>query len=142
MLRKYRSVTWNRWSIGSAKELNDSGNATTEFVMVSTMVMLFFLVVLQIAFALYTKNMLVDAATSGARYGTLHNNSAGEASQRTQQLINQSLPFGYPAEISVTTSSVNAVQVLHVSVSGPLPIVGPWGIPQTLTGNGQAVIQE
>lgn len=123
-------------------DATDRGNATTEFTMVASLVMLFFFVVLQVAFALYTKNMLVDAAVSGARYGTLYNNSVADAHSRTAQLIQQSMPYGYDAEISVTTIQQNNTEILEVSVNGPLPLIGPWGVPQTLSGKGQAVIQE
>ncbi|MDO4917597.1 MAG: pilus assembly protein, partial [Rothia sp. (in: high G+C Gram-positive bacteria)] len=50
---------------------NERGNAPAEFVMVMALVMLLFGVVLQVSFALYARNILIDAASSGARYGTL-----------------------------------------------------------------------
>lgn len=125
---------------GAARQ-GEEGNATAEFVMVSALVVLFFSLVLQIAFALYTKNMLVDAASSGARYGTLYQNSASDALERTRSLLNESLPFGYPADIQVAYSTFQGVQTLEVTVVGPLPLLGPWGLADSLTGKGRAVVQ-
>lgn len=125
---------------GTARQ-GEEGNATAEFVMVSALVVLFFALVLQIAFAFYTKNMLVDAASSGARYGTLYQNSASDALERTRSLLNESLPFGYPADIQVAYSTYQGVETLEVTVVGPLPLLGPWGPAQSLRGTGRAVVQ-
>lgn len=126
---------------GAANQERERGSATSEFVMVSALVVLFFALVLQIAFALYTKNMLVDAASSGARYGTLFDNSPADAQTRAQELIGRSLPNGYPAQITVHTSTYQGIETLEVTISGPLPLLGPWGVADTLSGTGRAVIQ-
>lgn len=119
----------------------DAGNATAEFVMVIGLVVLLFAGVLQVAFVLYTRNMMVDAAASGARYGTLLDRSYEEGAVRTRELLEDNLPVSGTAEVSYQVVNHNGIQMLEMQVNAPLPILGPFGIPHTLTVSGHAALQ-
>ena len=129
--------------VGSSKSSNlaDAGNATAEFVMVIGLVVLLFAGVLQVAFVLYTRNMMVDAAASGARYGTLLDRTYEDGAVRTRQLLTDSLPTGGVANVSYQVVNQNGVQMLEMQVNAPLPILGPFGVPNTLTVSGHAALQ-
>ena len=129
--------------VGSSKSSNsaDAGNATAEFVMVIGLVVLLFAGVLQVAFVLYTRNIMVDAAASGARYGTLLDRTYEDGAVRTRQLLTDSLPTGGASNVSYQVVNQNGVQMLEMQVNAPLPILGPFGVPNTLTVNGHAALQ-
>ena len=48
-----------------------------DFVLVGALLTLFFLAIVQLTLVLHVRNTLIDAAASGARYGTLADRSAG-----------------------------------------------------------------
>jgi len=57
----------------------ERGAAVVDFVMVGALTTVFFLAVVQLALVLHVRNTLIDAAASGARYGTLADRGAGDA---------------------------------------------------------------
>ena len=54
-----------------------------DFVLVGGLLTLFFLAIIQLTLVLHVRNTLIDAAASGARYGTLADRGAGDARDRT-----------------------------------------------------------
>ncbi|MBM7051036.1 TadE family protein [Rothia sp. ZJ1223] len=123
------------------RESYERGNATAEFVMVVSLVILLFAGVLQLAFILHTRNMLQDAVSSGARYGTLLDRSHGEGAVRAQELIQQTLPDNYASDVSFEETTVDGVRMLKVTARTPLPIIGSFGISDVITVSGHAIIQ-
>lgn len=109
--------------------------------MVSTLVLLMFLSILQVAFAMHTRNILQDAASQGARYGALFDRTAAEGEERTQELISYALPQSYQTEISSTVTNWHGVEALQVTVTAPIPLIGPIGIPGQWEVTGHAVLQ-
>ena len=65
----------------------ERGSAVVDFVLVGALLTMFFLAIIQLALVLHVRNTLIDAAASGARYGTLADRSAADARQRTGELI-------------------------------------------------------
>ncbi|MDO4252667.1 MAG: TadE/TadG family type IV pilus assembly protein [Rothia sp. (in: high G+C Gram-positive bacteria)] len=134
MMRLYKSFT------GRAAE-PEAGNASAEFVMVTSLTLLLFALVLQVAFAIYTRNILIDAAASGARYATLLDRSSADGLERTQQIIDRSLPDTYVTHISAQQGSYRGVESLEITVEGTLPVVGPFGFDRAITVSGHALRQ-
>ena len=62
-----------------------------DFVLVGGLLTLFFLAIVQLTLVLHVRNTLIDAAASGARYGTLADRGAEDARDRTAQLIGVAL---------------------------------------------------
>ena len=54
-----------------------------DFVLVGGLLTLFFLAIVQLTLVLHVRNTLIDAAASGARYGTLADRNAEDARDRT-----------------------------------------------------------
>ena len=49
----------------------EQGSAVVDFVLVGGLLTMFFLAIIQLTLILHVRNTLIDAAASGARYGTL-----------------------------------------------------------------------
>ena len=123
-------------------EDSERGDASTEFVMVGALLVLLTMAILQVSFALYTRTMLVDAA-AGARYGTMRDRTPQEGMERTRQMIEGVLPSSYAENISYRQSSDSTgVRTLEVTVKSPLPVLGPWGFPDSIEVKGHAIYAE
>lgn len=110
--------------------------------MVSALVLMLFGVVLQIAFALYARNIMLDAASAGARYGTLLDRTESEGRTRTEEIIAGGLPDIYQTTVSSSAVTVNGVDAIEIRVQGTLPVVGPFGFDQGIEVSGHAIVQE
>lgn len=105
----------------------DRGDASSEFVMVSALVLLLFMLVLQFSFALFARNILQDAASQGARYGALLDRSAADGVQRAEELVHSVLPDSYQVTVSSQETQWQGARALEVTILAPVPLVGPWG---------------
>lgn len=128
---------------GCLVEERERGDASTEFVMVGALLVLLTMAILQVSFAVYTRTMLVDAAAAGARYGTMRDRTPQEGMERTRQMIQRVLPSSYAENISYRQSSDSTgVRTLEVTVKSPLPVLGPWGLPDSIEVKGHAIYAE
>lgn len=119
---------------------SEAGNATAEFVMITSLVLLLFAIVLQISFALYAKNMMIDAASAGARYGTLADRTPAEGAHRARERISATLPAGYATAVTTRQTAIDGHPVLEVQVAGTLPVLGPFGFDRGIEVTGKAVM--
>ena len=71
-----------------------------DFVLVGGLLTLFFLAIIQLTLVLHVRNTLIDAAASGARYGTLADRGAGDATERTAQLIGVALNPEFATDVT------------------------------------------
>lgn len=105
----------------------DDGSAVVDFVLVGALLTVIVLAVIQLALILHVRNTLIDAASSGARYGTLADRTPGDGVERTRQLISGSLSSGYARDISHTRAAGDGRSMLEVRVRAPLPVIGLLG---------------
>lgn len=117
-----------------------SGAAVVDFVLVGGLLTMFFLALIQLSLALHVRNTLVDAAASGARYGTLADRSGEDARNRTTALIGTALGAGFPADVSIGVADYQGLRTLEVTVRAPLPVIGLIGPTSMLEVKGHAVI--
>lgn len=117
----------------------DSGSVVAEWAMVAGVTAVLFAVTLQVIFALHVRNVLIDAASNGARYGTLADRGPDDAVGRTNQLITDTVGGRFAGEVSANPATVDGVPTLEITVVAPLPIVGPFGPPGTLEVTGHAI---
>ncbi|ORC18847.1 MULTISPECIES: TadE/TadG family type IV pilus assembly protein [Rothia] len=120
---------------------DDAGNATAEFVMVSALVLLMFLGVLQISFAMYAKNVVQDAASQGARYGAMRDRTPQDGEERTQELLYSVLPQSYQTQVSSAVVDWHGAQALQITVNAPVPLLGPFGLTAEWEVTGHAIKQ-
>jgi hypothetical protein len=97
--------------------------------------------VIQLGLALLIRNTVLDAASEGARYGALADNSIGDGIGRTRDLITTAIGPAYARDIVVTRGSYDGYPTDIVTVKTPLPLVGLIGIPNGLEVRGHAAIE-
>lgn len=112
-----------------------------DFVLVGALLTLFFLAIIQLALVVHVRNTLIDAAASGARYGTLADRSPGDARARTAQLIGLALNPGFAADVSSSESTYEGIRTLKMTVRAPLPVIGLLGPGSLLEVTGHAAIR-
>ncbi|WP_049822416.1 TadE/TadG family type IV pilus assembly protein [Arthrobacter sp. H41] len=119
---------------------SEEGTAVVDFALIGGLLTVIFIAIVQLALVLHVRNTLVDAASSGARFGTLADRTAGEAEERTASLISLALGERFGEEITVGQSDVGGVQTLEVVVRAPLPVIGLIGPAGTMEVRGHAAL--
>ena len=123
-------------------EESERGDASTDFVMVSVLLIALVAIILQLSYALYTRNIVLDAANAGARYGALYDRSPDEGVERTRAIITGALPASYAENISYSVQYRQGTRVLAMEVRAPLPVLGPLGLPDSTTVHAYAIYPE
>ncbi|MET1154653.1 TadE/TadG family type IV pilus assembly protein [Arthrobacter sp.] len=121
---------------------NERGSAVVDFVLVGGLLTLFFLAIVQLTLVLHVRNTLIDAAASGARYGTLADRGAGDAKDRTAQLIAVALNQEFATDVTTAEATYQGIRTLEVTVRAPLPVIGLIGPRAVLEVKGHAAIQQ
>lgn len=107
--------------------------------MVGGLVVLLGMGVFQLALVLYVRNALVSNASEGARLGARAGASLDEGAARTRDLITRDLNASYAQGVSVTRATTSTgVQVVEVTVSAPVPVIGLVGPTGVMTVTGRA----
>ncbi|CEA08632.1 hypothetical protein BN1051_01989 [Arthrobacter saudimassiliensis] len=107
--------------------------------MVAALLTMVFAAVLQLALVMHVRNTLVDAASSGARYGALADRTPEDGAQRTRDLIGATLGDGYSREVSYAEQYSEGQRLLQIRVQAPLPVAGLLGPGGVLEVTGHAL---
>jgi Flp pilus assembly protein TadG len=119
----------------------DDGSAAVEFVLVGVLLTALTLGVIQLAFALHVRNTLLDAAAEGARFAALAGNTPEDGADRTRQLITSAVGSDYAGGVAAGYTEYLGVDATRVTVTAPLPLVGPFGPPRSLEVTGHAAAE-
>lgn len=119
----------------------ERGAAVVDFVLIGALLTLLFLEIVQLTLLLHVRNTLIDAAASGARYGTLGDRNDGDAKERTVQLITAALNADFARDVGTSESTFQGIRTLEVTVRAPLPVIGFIGPRAFLEVKGHAAIQ-
>ncbi|WP_459385236.1 TadE family protein [Arthrobacter humicola] len=119
----------------------ERGAAVVDFVLIGALLTLLFLAIVQLTLVLHVRNTLIDAAASGARYGTLADRNDGDAKERTVQLITAALNSDFARDVGTSESTFQGIRTLEVTVRAPLPVIGFIGPRALLEVKGHAAIQ-
>lgn len=119
----------------------EQGSAVVDFVLVGALLTTFFLAIIQLTLVLHVRNTLIDAAASGARYGTLADRTAADAEQRTRSLIGIALNEGFSEQVTAQEVTVQGMRTLEVTVRSPMPVIGLIGPRDMLEVRGHAAVQ-
>ena len=119
----------------------ERGNSTVEFVLVSVLVVALFLLVLQVAFTLHTRNLLVASAQEGARYGANADRGPADAAARTREVVADAFSPTLAGRMSYDADevAVGGRAAMRVTVTGPVPIVFLPAGPFSITVRGHAL---
>lgn len=118
----------------------ERGAAVVDFALVGGLLTVIFIAVVQLTLVLHVRNTLIDAAASGARYGTLADRNPEDAVARTEELIRGSLADFYGSDVAVGESTAAGVRTLEVVVRAPLPVIGLIGPAGMLEVRGHAAL--
>ncbi|MGY5318726.1 TadE/TadG family type IV pilus assembly protein [Neomicrococcus lactis] len=121
---------------------DEEGSSIPEFVMVSTLIIALFISILQLTLVLHVRNVMLDAAATGARYGTLADRNASDGSQRTRELLSTSLGSGFAANIGAQETSVGGQPGLQIHISAGFPLLGFFSVGGEISVVGEAVRYE
>ncbi len=112
---------------GVGRTGGDRGAAVAEFVMVSGLVVLLFLVVFQVGLALHARNVIVSVAAEGARYGANADvDDPALVRARVREGIASAFTEAYAASATITSRQVGDVYEVRVDAAYPLAFVaGP-----------------
>lgn len=119
----------------------ERGSAVVDFILVGGLLTVFFLAIIQLALVLHVRNTLIDAAASGARYGTLADRGASDAKERAADLIRSALNADYALDVSTSEVTFQGLRTLQVTVRAPMPVIGLIGPREMLEVKGHAAIQ-
>lgn len=118
----------------------ECGAAVVDFVLVGALLTMFFVSVIQLALILHVRNTLIDAAASGARYGTLADRGPDDARRRTGELIGTALNTDFARDIETREVVFQGLRTLEVTVRAPMPVIGLIGPREGLEVTGHAAI--
>ncbi len=120
----------------------DRGAAVSEFAMLAGLVCLVMLAAAQLALALHLHNTATAHVIEGARHGARADSSPAEGAERARQLLEQSLPGTGGVSVTAGRTTVEGVEVVQVSASLALPVLGPFGPAEAMTVTGQAYAED
>lgn len=121
----------------------EQGSAVAEFVMVVGLLLFVALAVFQLGLALYVRNTLIASASEGARFGARADAAPGDGAARTESLITSALNASFATDVAAVSRDTDAgVRILEVTVTAPLPVLGPIGPSGALTVTGRAFAEE
>jgi Flp pilus assembly protein TadG len=122
--------------------VNERGNSTVEFTLVSALVLFLFLLVLQVGVLLHTRTVLVAAAQEGARYGANADRSPADAERRAYEVVRNALSPTVAARMEAPRAALvelDGALVMEVTLAGPAPLVLMPAGPVRLRVQGHAL---
>lgn len=119
-----------RWS-------EDRGSIVAENVMVMTLTVLLFAALLQAGIVIHVRNVMIDAASAGARYGALADRRPEDGVARARETLAAAVPGQSAADVAASTVSLDGVPAVEVTISSRLPGMGflPGPIPVEVRGH-------
>ncbi|GAB3176942.1 hypothetical protein GCM10027060_00450 [Nesterenkonia halophila] len=109
---------------GASSVREERGAATAEFTMVAALLALLFVLTLQLAVVVHVRNTLIDAASTGARFGALDDRSAADGVARTEELISGAIGVDHAEHVGHRWRSVDAGRELTIVVEADVPLFG------------------
>ena len=119
----------------------ESGSAAVEFVMVSVILVALTAAVLQFALVLHVRNTILDAASEGARWASLSDQTIASGVARTRSLISSAVGEEYARHISARKVILSGVPAVEVRVRTTLPLAGLLGVEKGIEVMGHAPIE-
>lgn len=119
---------------------DEDGSGTVEFVLVGALLTLVTLAVLQLALAVYVRNVTHDAAVEGAYHAALADTSPAAGAERAQQIVARTVGDGYVQRARVAEVSHHGHPAVEVTLVVTIPLVGLLGVPEAWEVTGHAPV--
>lgn len=120
----------------------DSGSALAEFALVSALLSLVFASVLQLGFALHVRSTVTDSAIVGARAAAAADRTYADGAAVTAELISAGIGESYARDIVVSSANIGDVEVITVTVTAPVPVLGLLGPQGAWELQGRAIAED
>lgn len=111
---------------------HERGSSPVEFVLVGTLLTLLTLAVLQLALAVYVRNVVHDAAVEGAYHAALADTTLEDGVRRARDGITSAVGESYAQDITAGRSTSLGQPTIDVRVRTTLPVIGLLGVPFAL----------
>lgn len=121
---------------------SERGSAAVDFTLIGALLTVIFIAIIQLTLVLHVRNTLIDAAASGARYGTLADRAPDDAAERAGSLVRSTLHEGYAQDVSVRETNNQGIRTLEVRIRAPLPVIGLIGPAGMLEVTGHAALPQ
>ncbi|MDT0158621.1 pilus assembly protein [Microbacterium sp. ARD32] len=125
----------------TAPAADERGSSPVEFVLVGALLTALVLSVLQIALAVYVRNVVHDAAVEGAHYAALADTTLGEGAARTRTVISRAVGADYAGAVSVGRDHSLGHESVVVRVRTSLPLLGLIGVPGGMEVEARAPVE-
>ncbi|WP_226531736.1 TadE/TadG family type IV pilus assembly protein [Microbacterium paraoxydans] len=120
---------------------DERGSSAVEFLLVGTLLTALTLAVLQLALAVYVRNVVHDAAVEGAYHAALADTTPAEGVERTREVITRAIGAGYAEDIRIGTSGLRDEETVDVRVRSTFPLLGLIGIPFAMEVEAHAPVE-
>lgn len=120
---------------------DERGSSPVELLLVGTLLTALTLAVLQLALAVYVRNVVHDAAVEGAYHAALADTSPAEGVERTREVITRAIGAGYAEDIRIGTSGLPEEETVDVRVRSTFPLLGLIGIPFAMEVEAHAPVE-
>lgn len=120
---------------------DERGSSPVEFVLVGALLTALTLAVLQIALAMYVRNVVHDAAVEGAHHAALADTTLGEGAARTEAVITRAVGAEYAGDVAIGEDTSLGHPSVIVRVRTTLPVLGLLGVPFGLEVEARAPIE-
>jgi Flp pilus assembly protein TadG len=120
---------------------DETGSAVVEFALVGALLTVLTVSVLQLALALHVRNTVLDAASEGARFAALADNSSADGIARCRALIDAAIGPAYATDVTAASGSWRGHPTVTITVRTTLPVIGLLGVADALEVSGSAPIE-
>jgi len=117
----------------------ERGSAVVDFVLVMLVLVPFVLGVVQLGLVLHVRNTLTAAASDGARAAAPLGAGPADGVARARELIRGGLADRFADDVTATSTTIDGVAALQVTVRARVPVLGIGGPAVDLTTTGHAV---
>lgn len=120
---------------------DETGSAVAEFALVGAILTVLTVSVLQLALALHVRNTVLDAASEGARFAALADNTPADGIARCRTLITAAIGDGYAGNVTAASGSWRGHPAITITVRTTLPVIGLLGVAEALEVSGHAAVE-
>lgn len=119
----------------------DDGSAAVEFVLVGTLLTALTAAVIQLGIALYARNIIHDAAVSGAYAAAVVDAGPADAEDAVRGVTGRTLGADVVQGVSVRRTTLDGEAAVAVTVTATLPLIGLIGPQAALEVTGHAPLE-
>lgn len=120
---------------------DERGSSPVEFLLVGTLLTALTLGVLQLALAVYVRNVVHDAAVEGAYHAALADTTHEEGIERTQEVITRAIGASYAEDVRIGSSGARGQETVDVRVRSTFPLLGLIGVPFAMEVEAHAPVE-